>query len=127
MPFDPQDAERVKRALSRLPLLHGEVTSEKKMFGGLCFLQNGKMLLGVEKERLMVRLSDDELEAALADGTAGPMDFTGKPMRNFAYVPRTGWHTEGQVLEWAGRSAGYVRARMLTGPKRPPRYKSKVV
>ena len=30
--------------------------TEKAMFGGLCFMVNDKMALGVEKERLMVRL-----------------------------------------------------------------------
>ena len=32
---------------------------EKSMFGGLCFMVNDKMCVGVEKERLMVRLNPD--------------------------------------------------------------------
>ena len=32
---------------------------EKRMFGGLCFMVNEKMCIGVEKERLMIRLDPE--------------------------------------------------------------------
>lgn len=58
--------------------LHG--ISEKKMFGGLCFLLNGNMLCGVHSGGAMYRVGKaNESEALSIDG-AGPMQFTGRPM-----------------------------------------------
>jgi hypothetical protein len=54
-----------------------EVT-EKKMFGGVAFLLDGKMFCGVVKDELMVRVGPDAFEAALAEKHVRPMDFTGR-------------------------------------------------
>ena len=54
--------------------------SEKKMFGGLCFLLNGNMLCGVHKDGGMFRVGKDNEPAALAIDGASPMAFTGRKM-----------------------------------------------
>ena len=54
--------------------------SEKKMFGGLCFLLNGNMLCGVHKGGGMFRVGKDNEAAALAIDGATPMAFTGRKM-----------------------------------------------
>ncbi|QMU57843.1 MAG: hypothetical protein GKR98_06305 [Boseongicola sp.] len=54
--------------------------SEKKMFGGLCFLLHGNMICGVHKGGGMARIGKSRQDAALAiEGTA-PLSFTGRPM-----------------------------------------------
>ena len=62
MAFDEIPAERVRQRRHRHP---GIV--EKQMFGGVGFLVNGNMSVGVYKDELIVRLSPDEIEAALKD------------------------------------------------------------
>lgn len=57
--------------------------SEKKMFGGLCFMLSGNMLCGVHKNGAMYRVGKDNEAAALALPGAGKMDFTGRPMGGF--------------------------------------------
>jgi TfoX/Sxy family transcriptional regulator of competence genes len=51
---------------------------EKKMFGGLCFMVNDKMCVGVEKNRLMVRLDPELFDEVIGKEGCMPMDFTAK-------------------------------------------------
>ena len=70
----------------REDLAHTVNITEKRMFGGLCFMLNGNMLCGVHKNGGMFRVGK-ELEAeALAIKGARPMDFTGRPMAGFIDV-----------------------------------------
>jgi len=81
MAYDEGMAELLREALAEEPTL-----TERKMFGGLCFMVNGNMLCGVHKGGGMFRVGPDHFEAALAvDGTR-PMDFTGRPMKGFVEI-----------------------------------------
>ena len=54
--------------------------TEKKMFGGLCFMWRGHMLCGVHKKGGMARVGkENEPEALKIDGV-DPLSFTGRPM-----------------------------------------------
>mgnify|MGYP001409817846 CR=1 FL=1 len=53
----------------------------KAMMGGLCFMVNGKMCLGVIDARLMVRLDPSTEVESLKRPGCKPMDFTGRPMK----------------------------------------------
>ena len=59
---------------------------EKKMFGGLCFMVNNKMCIGVEQDRLMLRMDPTKYEELLEKEGCTPMDFMGRPMRGYVYV-----------------------------------------
>lgn len=54
--------------------------TEKKMFGGLCFLLNGNMLCGVHKDGGMARVGKDLEAAALELDGVDPLSFTGRKM-----------------------------------------------
>lgn len=54
--------------------------TEKKMFGGLCFLYHGHMVCGVHKGGGMFRPGKSREAAALAIEGAAPLSFTGRPM-----------------------------------------------
>ena len=95
MAYDENLAQRVRQALSGQ-----DGVIEKKMFGGLAFMLHGNMSVGVEKDRLMVRVGPDRYEEALARPHARPMDFTGRPMKGFVYVPIEGLHTDATLQEW---------------------------
>jgi len=81
MPYDEQLAERVRAVLAGQPGL-----TERKMFGGLAFMLAGNMCVGVEHDRLMVRLGQDLYEEALTRPHAATMDFIGRPMKGFVFV-----------------------------------------
>ena len=53
MSYNENLADRVREIIAES---HQQV-EEKKMFSGICFMVNGKMCVGVQKERLMVRLN----------------------------------------------------------------------
>jgi len=60
--------------------------TERKMFGGLCFLLHGNMVGGVHSDFGMMRVGKDRMAAALAEPGTGPMAFTGRPMGGFVEV-----------------------------------------
>jgi TfoX/Sxy family transcriptional regulator of competence genes len=57
MAYDESLAERI-----RLALVRKKDIEEKKMFGGLCFLLNGNMLVGVWKNSLIARLQSKAMK-----------------------------------------------------------------
>lgn len=59
---------------------------KKKMFGGLTFMINDKMCVGIVKEQLMARVGPSKMEEALEKEAAKPMDFTGRPMKGYVFV-----------------------------------------
>lgn len=97
MAYDPELAARVRQWFHQ----QGVTAEEKRMMGGLCFLVDGKMCLGVESERLMVRLDPAVYEAALQRPGCRPMDFTGRPMKGFVWVTREAVGTDHGIYEWA--------------------------
>jgi TfoX/Sxy family transcriptional regulator of competence genes len=71
-------------------LLHIKTLKRKKMFGGLCFMVNNKMCVGVEQERLMVRIDPAKYDEVMEKEGCKPMDFTGKVMKGFVFVDSGG-------------------------------------
>lgn len=74
MPFSEHMAETMRADLGVEPGL-----SEKKMFGGLCFLLHGNMVCGVMQGGAMYR-PGKQREAQALDAGAQPLSFTGRPM-----------------------------------------------
>lgn len=60
--------------------------TEKKMFGGICFMLNGNMLCGTGDGRFMFRVGKDREAEALNRPGAAPMDFTGRKMGGLIWV-----------------------------------------
>ena len=89
MAYDESLAQRVREILRGT-----KGVSEKKMFGGLCFLLNGNMLGGVLKNNLIVKYDKGEHEKVLAHKHVRPFDFSGRPMAGIAYVGPGGVKTK---------------------------------
>ena len=82
-----------------IALTHKNV-EEKAMFGGLCFMVNDKMCVGVEKERLMVRLDPAKYAEVIEKDGCKPMDFTGKVMKGFVFVDADVLTTKKKLEYW---------------------------
>ena len=80
---------------------------EKKMFGGLCFMVNDKMCVGVEKERLMVRLNPELFDEVIEKEGCTPMDFTGKIMKGFVFVSEDVLTTKKELEYWVNLALDY--------------------
>jgi TfoX/Sxy family transcriptional regulator of competence genes len=113
VPFDENLATRIRAALEGTPGL-----TEKKMFGGLCFLVNGNMCCGVTGEELMVRVGPDDYEATLALPHAREMDFTGRPLRGMVYVDRKGIESDEDLSEWTGKGVSFAAGLPEKSPKK---------
>lgn len=85
--------------------------AEKKMFGGLVFMLNGNMAVGVVSDDLMVRVGADAYQDALALAGARPMDFTGKPLKGFVFIGGEAIAEEGALADWI--NCGLVFAASL--------------
>ncbi len=111
MAFDPILGDRV-RALVALR----DGYSERKMFGGLCFMINGNMACGIVGDELMARLDPVAAESALAEPHVRPMDFTGKPIKGMLYIAT-------QALESDSGLASWVEAGVDFAASLPPKQK----
>jgi TfoX/Sxy family transcriptional regulator of competence genes len=103
MAFDETLAERVQQQLARRKNIDG-----KKMFGGVGFLLNGNMLVGVWKDSLIVRLGPEQGDEALLEPHVKPFDITGRPMKGWVLVQREGVVDDEQLRGWIQRAVKYV-------------------
>ena len=87
---------------SRVRTLLAESTgiTEKRMFGGLCFLKDGHMFVGLTGDDLMARVGKDDYSAALARRHVREMDFTGKPMLGYVFVGPKGLVKDSELEFW---------------------------
>jgi TfoX/Sxy family transcriptional regulator of competence genes len=103
MAFDEDLAARIRTALARK-----KGVEEKKMFGGVVFMLDGNMLVGVWKDSLIVRLGDEQAEAALLEPHVRPFDITGQPMKRWAMVTPDGVRDDDLLKEWIQRAVKFV-------------------
>src|SRR5262245_33531718 len=105
MAFDEQLADRVRKALGRRA---GVV--EKKMFGGLAFLLNGNMSVGVHGNELIVRVEPEDSTAMLKEPGVRIFDITGRPMKGWLLVGGAGIKDAVALARWVHRGATYASA-----------------
>ncbi|MBI1341417.1 MAG: RNA methyltransferase [Terrimonas sp.] len=103
MAFNEKLADRTREIIAET---HRNVI-EKRMFGGLCFMVNDKMCVGVEKERLMVRLDPEKYEEVIEKEGCSPMDFTGKVMKGFVFVDMHALTNRRQLDYWIKLALDY--------------------
>jgi TfoX/Sxy family transcriptional regulator of competence genes len=95
MPYNIKLADRVREALINVPKVE-----EKFMFGGICFMVDGKMCMGVTTDELMCRIDPEREEEALAKRGCRHMDFTGRPMKGYVFVGEEGMKTKKEFNYW---------------------------
>jgi TfoX/Sxy family transcriptional regulator of competence genes len=78
------------------------------MFGGVGFLLNGNMLVGVWKDSLIVRVGPNAYEDALLESHVEQFDITGKPMKGWIIVEPEGVEVDEQLSEWIQRAIEFV-------------------
>jgi TfoX/Sxy family transcriptional regulator of competence genes len=105
MPYDEGLAQRIREKVEDVPGV-----SEMKAFGGLSFLINGNMAVGVIKEDLIVRVGPEKYEAALASPSVKPFDMTGRPLKGWIMVSPQG-HAEDQDLSrWVEQGIAFAQS-----------------
>jgi len=100
-------AERIRNYLN-----HRKGLEEKRMFGGLCFMLNGHMCCGVDKDCLMVRVLPDRYDTLLKKAHACEMDFTGKPLKGFLFISEVGYRTAAGLASWLDEAVECAKAKL---------------
>ena len=90
--------ERISNGLRK----RGIQFEEKRMFGGMAFMVDGKMCVGLVKENLMARIDPEIYDQALKKRGCIPMEFTGRPMKGFVYVEPAGIDMDDDLDYWIG-------------------------
>lgn len=114
MAYNERLAERIRDYFTRR-----KGVEEKRMFGGLCFMLNGHMCCGIEKDRLMVRVLADRYDTLLKKPHARKMDFTGRPLRGFLFINEAGYRTASGLASWLDEAVQCATSK--PPPKRRPK------
>jgi TfoX/Sxy family transcriptional regulator of competence genes len=83
MAFNETLSNRIREELADVPRFE-----EKLMFGGICFMVNDKMCIGVAEDEMMCRIGPDAYDKALEMNGVRQMVFTGKPMVGYVFVDK---------------------------------------
>jgi TfoX/Sxy family transcriptional regulator of competence genes len=95
MAYDQRLASRIR------VLLEGRRgIKERRMFGGLAFLLNGRMACGVQDATLVLRLGREGAAAALKRRHTRAMDFTGRTLASMVYVDPRGCRRDTNLRDW---------------------------
>ena len=103
MAYDEGLAERVQAILGDDPGI-----DHRKMFGGIAFMLDGNMAVGIVGEDLMVRVGPDAWADALAQPGAREMDFTGRSLKGFVYVDGEGTAEDHDLRAWVQRGLAFA-------------------
>ena len=100
MPYDTALADRVVKMFDA----GGVRFEEKLMFGGVCFMVENKMCVGVVKDELMARIDPAQHEEALHERGCRPMDFTGRSMKGFVFIEPDALASAKALQYWVHRA-----------------------
>ena len=96
MAYDEHLGNRVAKILEEKKVAY----IAKKMMGGLCFMVDDKMCVGIVKDELMARIGLDAYEAALQKPGCKEMNFTGRSMKGYVFLEPTAVDLEEDLEYW---------------------------
>ena len=105
MAYDEMLAARLRAEIGQLP---GMV--EKKMFGGIGFILDGNMGVGILGPDLLVRTQLGEYEAALQQPHVSLMNDFGRTMKGWVKVAPAGVEEEADLKRWIDTGLAAARA-----------------
>jgi len=103
MAFDELLADRIKAVL----IEKNSLFEEKQMMGGLAFMVDNKMCVGVIKNKMMARVDPDIYEDAITKEGCHPMDFTGRPMKGWIFLEPEGIDLDDDISYWVELALEY--------------------
>ena len=105
MPYDTDLADRLREMLSG----QSDIT-EKRMFGGVAFMQAGHMVVGASsKGGLLLRVDPAQTESLMADPQAEPFEMRGRSMSGWLRIDIDGSATDSELSRWIDHGLAYVR------------------
>jgi TfoX/Sxy family transcriptional regulator of competence genes len=103
MAYDNHLADRIKMMLKQKNITF----NEKKMMGGVVFMVNDKMCVGVMKNQLMIRIDPETYKESLGKKGCRPMDFSGRPMKGWVLIEPDGIDMDEDLQHWIQLALDY--------------------
>ena len=103
MPFDEKIAGQVRAMIANCT----DNVEEKVMFGGLCFMVNDKICIGVKKDTLLVRIAPEVYEQEKEKDGRQPMVHQGKPVKSYLFVDYDSMHNHENLQYWVKLALDY--------------------
>jgi TfoX/Sxy family transcriptional regulator of competence genes len=97
MAYDRRLADRIREII-----VDQQQVEEKEMMGGVAFMVNDKMCVGVVKDEMMARIDPEVYDEALEKNGCRPMDFTKKPMKGWVFISPEGIDKVKDLEYWIG-------------------------
>ena len=113
MAYNEQLANRVRSALA-----HVSEVAEKKMFGGIAFMVDGKMCITAGNEKIMCRIDPALNDAALAKAGSRPVVMKGREYKGYVYVNEEGIKTNKDFDYWIGLSLDFNKRAVASKKKK---------
>lgn len=96
MAYNEELASLVRKAITGV-----KGVTEKKMFGGIAFMANDRMLIGVDKNDLIIRCGKEETDALLKKKGVRVFDLSGgRPMKGWLLVGPEATKSAKGLGEW---------------------------
>ncbi|MBN8718370.1 MAG: TfoX/Sxy family protein [Sediminibacterium magnilacihabitans] len=95
MAYSEHLGKRIREAIA-----HISDVEEKAMMGGLTFMINDKMCIGIIGDEMMCRIDPALQETVLEKTGCRIMDFTGKPMKGYVMVGDSGMKSKRELTYW---------------------------
>jgi len=89
-------ADRIRRIMDEKKVMY----IDKKMMGGLCFMVDDKMCLGIVKDEMMARIGPDQYESALTKEGVKEMNFTGRAMKGYVFLDPEAIDLDDELAYW---------------------------
>lgn len=136
MAFDHDLSARIRMNL----LAMDREFEERRMFGGLCFMVRGHMVVGITGDKtgvdttgegktggeLMVRCGEARAAAALENPHARLCDFTGRIMKSILLVKPDGFDRDEALTHWVSLALDFIETEPPKKPKAPKKRRSAV-
>lgn len=114
MPINEKLADQIRERFAGL-----RNVEEKAMMGGLTFMYNDKMCVGIFRGDLMCRIDPDVYEQALKKQGCHTMEFKGRIMPGFVLIDDTGRNTQKQLDYWIGLAIDFNKKAKSSKSSKP--------
>ena len=104
MPYDPGLAERLAEILGGRSGF-----AQRKMFGGIGWMLNGNMCVGIYKDWFIISVGEKTASEIFEKKHVKPMDITGRPMKGWAMVAPEGYESDKDLKKFVKMAEDFVK------------------
>ncbi|MGH7022816.1 MAG: TfoX/Sxy family protein [Caulobacteraceae bacterium] len=114
MPLSEILASRVRAALANQISVE-----EKRMFGGLAFMVDGKMCVTIGKDGIMCRIDPAVYDTVVERDGCRPMVMRGRELRGYVRVGSAALDTDADLAYWVGLAVDFNSQATRARKRRP--------